>query len=84
MSGGVGGLTESDVTLAMTSEAIIIGFNVRADSGARRLSEQEAVEVRYYNVIYDLIDDVKAALSGMLSPELREEIIGIAEVRDVF
>ena len=84
VSGGVGGLTESDVTLAMTSEAIIIGFNVRADSGARRLSEQEAVEVRYYNVIYDLIDDVKAALSGMLSPELREEIVGIAEVRDVF
>jgi translation initiation factor IF-2 len=84
VSGGVGGLTESDVTLAMTSDAIIIGFNVRADSGARRLSEQEAVEVRYYNVIYDLIDDVKAALSGMLSPELREEIVGIAEVRDVF
>jgi translation initiation factor IF-2 len=84
VSGGVGGLTESDVTLAITSEAIIIGFNVRADSGARRLSEQEGVEVRYYNVIYDLIDDVKAALSGMLSPELREEIVGIAEVRDVF
>ncbi|MDA0631404.1 MAG: translation initiation factor IF-2, partial [Proteobacteria bacterium] len=68
----------------ITSEDIIIGFNVRADSGARRLSEQEGVEVRYYNVIYDLIDDVKAALSGMLSPELREEIVGIAEVRDVF
>jgi len=84
VSGGVGGLTDSDVTLAITSEAIIIGFNVRADSGARRLSEQEGVEVRYYNVIYDLIDDVKAALSGMLSPELREEIVGIAEVRDVF
>ena len=84
VSGGVGGLAESDVTLAMTSEAIIIGFNVRADAGARRIAEQESVEVRYYNVIYDLIDDVKAALSGMLSPELREEIIGIAEVRDVF
>jgi translation initiation factor IF-2 len=84
VSGGVGGLTESDVTLAMTSEAIIFGFNVRADAGARRLSEQEGVEVRYYNVIYDLIDDVKAALSGMLSPEMREEIVGIAEVRDVF
>ena len=84
VSGGVGGLAESDVTLAMTSEAIIIGFNVRADTGARRIAEQESVEVRYYNVIYDLIDDVKAALSGMLSPELREEIIGIAEVRDVF
>jgi len=84
VSGGVGGLTESDVTLAMTSEAIIFGFNVRADAGARRLAEQEGVEVRYYNVIYDLIDDVKAALTGMLSPELREEIVGIAEVRDVF
>ena len=84
VSGGVGGLTESDVSLAMTSEAIIFGFNVRADSGARRLAEQEGVEVRYYKVIYDLIDDVKAALTGLLSPELREEIIGIAEVRDVF
>ena len=84
VSGGVGGLTESDVSLAMTSSAIIVGFNVRADVGARRVAEQEAVEVRYYNVIYDLIDDVKAALTGMLSPELREEIVGIAEVRDVF
>ena len=84
VSGGVGGLTESDVSLAMTSEAIIFGFNVRADTGARSASEREGVEVRYYNVIYDLIDDVKAALTGMLSPELREEIIGIAEVRDVF
>ena len=84
VSGGVGGLNESDVTLALTSEAIIFGFNVRADSGARRVAEREGVEIRYYNVIYDLIDDVKAALSGMLSPELREEIVGIAEVRDVF
>ncbi len=84
VSGGVGGLTESDVSLALTSEAIIFGFNVRADTGARRVAEQESVEVRYYNVIYDLIDDVKAALTGLLSPELREEIIGIAEVRDVF
>ena len=62
----------------------MLGFNVRADSGARRIAEQEGVEVRYYKVIYDLIDDVRSALSGMLSPELREEIIGIAEVRDVF
>jgi translation initiation factor IF-2 len=84
VSGGVGGLTESDVTLAITSEAIIFGFNVRADTGARRIAEQENIEVRYYNVIYDLIDDVKAELTGMLSPELREEIVGIAEVRDVF
>ena len=84
VSGGVGGLTESDVSLAVTSEAIVFGFNVRADTGAKRAAEQEGVEVRYYNVIYDLIDDVKAALTGMLSPELREEIVGIAEVRDVF
>ena len=84
VASGVGGLTESDVSLALTSEAIMFGFNVRADSGARRLAEQEGVEVRYYKVIYDLIDDVRSALSGLLSPELREEIIGIAEVRDVF
>jgi translation initiation factor IF-2 len=84
VASGVGGLTESDVSLALTSEAIMFGFNVRADAGARRLAEQEGVEVRYYKVIYDLIDDVRSALSGMLSPELREEIIGIAEVRDVF
>jgi translation initiation factor IF-2 len=63
---------------------VIFGFNTRADAKARGLSENEGVELRYYNVIYDLIDDVKAALSGMLSPELREEIVGIAEVRDVF
>ena len=84
VASGVGGLTESDVSLALTSEAIMFGFNVRADSGARRLAEQEGVEVRYYKVIYDLIDDVRSALSGLLSPELREENIGIAEVRDVF
>ena len=84
VASGVGGFTESDVSLALTSEAIMFGFNVRADSGARRLAEQEGVEVRYYKVIYDLIDDVRSALSGLLSPELREEIIGIAEVRDVF
>ena len=68
----------------MTSGAVMFGFNVRADNSARRLVESEAVDLRYYNVIYDLIDDVKAALSGMLPPELREEIVGIAEVRDVF
>jgi len=84
VSGGVGGITETDVTLSMTSSAIIIGFNTRADTKARDLAEKEGVEVRYYNVIYDLIDDVKSALVGMLSPELREEIVGIAEVRDVF
>ena len=84
VAGGVGGITETDVSLAMTSNAVIFGFNTRADAKARDLAENEGVEVRYYNVIYDLIDDVKAALTGMLSPELREEIVGIAEVRDVF
>ena len=81
---GVGGITETDVNLAMTSGAVIFGFNVRADGAARRLIENEGVDLRYYNVIYDLIDDVKLALTGMLAPELREEIVGIAEVRDVF
>ncbi|WP_116366290.1 translation initiation factor IF-2 [Parahaliea mediterranea] len=84
VSGGVGGIAETDVTLAMTSNAVIFGFNVRADNSARRLIEAEGVDLRYYNVIYDLIDDVKQALSGMLAPEMREEIVGIAEVRDVF
>jgi translation initiation factor IF-2 len=82
--GGVGGITETDVNLAMTSGAVIFGFNVRADNAARKLVEAEGVDLRYYNVIYNLIDDVKAALTGMLAPELREEIVGIAEVRDVF
>jgi translation initiation factor IF-2 len=84
VSGGVGGITETDINLAMTSSAVIFGFNVRADNAARRLVEAEGVDLRYYNVIYDLIDDVKQALTGMLAPELREEIVGIAEVRDVF
>ena len=82
--GGVGGITETDVNLAVTSGAVIFGFNVRADNAARKLVENEGVDLRYYNVIYDLIDDVKSALTGMLAPELREEILGIAEVRDVF
>jgi translation initiation factor IF-2 len=84
VSGGVGGITETDINLAMTSEAVVFGFNVRADNSARRLVESEGVDLRYYNVIYDLIDDVKQALTGMLPPEMREEIVGIAEVRDVF
>ena len=84
VTGGVGGITETDVNLAMTSSAVIFGFNVRADNAARRMVEKEGVDLRYYNVIYDLIDDVKQALTGMLPPELREEIVGIAEVRDVF
>ncbi len=84
VSSGVGGIAETDVTLAMTSDAVIFGFNVRADASARRLVEAEGVDLRYYNVIYNLIDDVKLALTGMLAPEMREEIVGIAEVRDVF
>lgn len=84
VSGGVGGIAETDVTLAMTTNAVMFGFNVRADTSARKLVEEESVDLRYYNVIYDLIDDVKQALSGMLAPEVREEIVGIAEVRDVF
>ncbi len=84
VSGGVGGIAETDVTLALTTSAVIFGFNVRADGAARRLVEEEGIDMRYYNVIYDLIDDVKQALTGMLAPEMREEIVGIAEVRDVF
>ncbi len=84
VSSGVGGIAETDVTLAMTANAVIFGFNVRADNSARKLVEEESLDLRYYNVIYDLIDDVKQALSGMLAPELREEIVGIAEVREVF
>jgi len=84
VAGGVGGITETDVNLALTAKAVMFGFNVRADSVGRKLAESEGVDIRYYNVIYDLIDDVKSALSGMLSPERREEIVGVAEVRDVF
>ena len=81
---GVGGIAESDVNLALASEAIIIGFNVRADASARRLSAEKGVDLRYYSVIYEAIDDVRQALSGLLSPELREQIVGLAQVRDVF
>jgi len=84
VNGGVGGIAETDINLAVTSSAVVFGFNVRADNAARRLVESEGVDLRYYNVIYDLIDDVKLALTGMLAPELREDIVGIAEVRDVF
>ncbi len=84
VAGAVGGIAETDVNLAITTNAVIFGFNVRADTAARRLVEREGVDLRYYSVIYDLIDDVKKALTGMLSPELREEILGIAEVRDTF
>ncbi len=81
---GVGGISESDINLAITTNAIVIGFNVRAEANARKLSEREGVEIRYYNIIYQLIDEVKQALSGMLAPEIREEIVGIADVRDTF
>ena len=84
VASGVGGINESDINLAITSGAVVMGFNVRADASARRLVESESVDLRYYSVIYALLDEVKQALSGMLEPERREEIVGIAEVRDVF
>ena len=84
VSTGVGGISESDINLAMASQAIIIAFNVRADGGARRLAAENEIDIRYYSVIYEAIEDVKQALSGLLSPETREEVIGLAEVREVF
>lgn len=81
---GVGGINESDVTLAMASEAILIGFNVRADATARRLAEAESQDLNYYSIIYDVVDGVKRAITGLLGPEFKERIIGLAEVRDVF
>jgi translation initiation factor IF-2 len=84
VASSVGGITETDVNLALTTSAVIFGFNVRADGAARRAIEREGVDLRYYSVIYDLIDDVKKALGGMLAPERREEILGVAEVRDTF
>ena len=84
VSSGVGGITESDAVLAAASNAVIIGFNVRADSAARAAIKESGVDIRYYSIIYEAIDDVKAALSGLLSPEIRENIIGIAEVKEVF
>ncbi len=84
VAGGVGGITESDANLALASNAVLFGFNVRADAGARKIVEQESLDMRYYNVIYDIIEDVKKALTGMLGSDVRENILGIAEVRDVF
>ncbi len=84
ISSGVGGITESDVHLAIASNAILVGFNVRADSSAKKLAEHESVQLHYYSVIYDIVDQIKGALTGMLAPQFKEEIIGIAEVRDVF
>jgi translation initiation factor IF-2 len=84
VGGGVGGITESDANLALASNAVLFGFNVRADAGARKIVEHEGLDMRYYNVIYDIIEDVKKALTGMLGSDVRENILGIAEVRDVF
>ncbi len=84
VSAGVGGISETDAHLAATSSAMVIGFNVRADKSAKDIIENEGLELRYYNVIYDVIDDAKAILGGMLAPEVRENILGVAEVREVF
>jgi translation initiation factor IF-2 len=80
----VGGISESDINLAIASKAVVIGFNVRADAGARKLAEQNGIDIRYYNIIYEAVDDVKAAMSGMLSPDRKEEMLGLVEVRQVF
>jgi translation initiation factor IF-2 len=84
VSGGVGGIAETDVNLAVTTGAIILGFNVRAEGAARKRAEQEGVEIRYYSIIYNLLDEMKQALGGMLAPETQEEILGVAQVREVF
>jgi translation initiation factor IF-2 len=81
---GAGGITESDITLAEASNAAVIGFNVRAHKEARALAEQAGIEIRYYNIIYNLVDDVKAAMSGLLPPTLREEMLGNAQILEVF
>jgi translation initiation factor IF-2 len=80
----VGGISESDVNLAQASRAVIIGFNTRADAGARKAAENFGVDIRYYNIIYDAVDEVKAALSGMLTPEKRESLLGLVQIRQVF
>jgi translation initiation factor IF-2 len=84
VAAGVGAINESDANLALTSNAIMIGFNVRADAAARRVIEEKGIDLRYYSIIYEVIDDVKKAMSGLLTPEVKEEIIGLAQVRDVF
>ncbi len=81
---GVGGISESDINLAIASKAVVIGFNVRADAGARKLAESNGVQLNYYSIIYDAVDEIKVAMSGMLAPERREEVIGSAEIRTVF
>jgi translation initiation factor IF-2 len=84
ISSGVGGIAETDAHLAAASHASIIGFNVRADASARKAIDNQGVDLHYYSIIYDVVDEVKAALTGMLSPEFTQEIVGLAEVRDVF
>jgi translation initiation factor IF-2 len=81
---GVGGITESDVNLALASKAVVIGFNARADAAARKLAEHSGVDIRYYNIIYDAVDELKAAINGMLAPERKESVLGMVEVRNVF
>jgi translation initiation factor IF-2 len=80
----VGGITESDVNLAIASQAVIIGFNTRADAGSRKLGEQNGIDIRYYNIIYEAVDEIKSAMSGMLAPEKKEETLGLVEVREVY
>jgi translation initiation factor IF-2 len=81
---GVGGITESDINLAMASRAVVIGFNTRADAAARKLAEGAGIDIRYYNIIYEAVDEIKAALSGMLAPERKEQVLGLVDVRQVF
>jgi len=80
----VGGISESDINLAIASNAVVIGFNVRAEQSAKKLAESNGIDLRYYNIIYDAVDEVKAAMSGMLAPEKKEEVIGLVEVREVY
>ena len=80
----VGGISETDINLAIASNAVVIGFNVRAEASAKKLAENNGIDVRYYNIIYDAVDEVKAAMSGMLAPEKKEEIIGLVEIREVY
>jgi len=84
ISSGVGGFNETDVNLAIAAGASLIGFNVRADASAKRIASESGAEIRYYSIIYEIIDDIRDAMSGLLSPELREEFVGLAEVKEVF
>src|SRR4029453_18218905 len=84
VASGVGGITVSDVQLAAASKALIIGFNVRADAGAREAVKETGVEIRYYTILYEALDDIKAMMTGLLQPEIKEQIVGTAHVRDVF